>query len=59
MSDIQTGSDEDLVEFLGEHALDMAERLRLVDKIVPGARSTFAFKLNGVVFALSMEVRRG
>lgn len=37
---------------IGERIIDMADRLRTTDKVVPGTVASTAFKLDGIELAL-------
>lgn len=43
---------------IGEKVIEMADRLKPADKIVPGTVATYAFELDGTEFEIKMTVKR-
>ena len=43
-------------EFLGEQIIEMAERVRLAHKVVPGTVAKYSFEMDGETYAVSVCV---
>lgn len=65
MADIPLGDDDEGLDdftaahFLGQQVIEMAERAKTADKIVPGAVATYAFEMDGQIYKLELRVERG
>jgi len=56
--------DETLLSFedayeIASKVVDMAERVREIDKITPGARATWGMEMDGAKYRVIVEVQHG
>jgi hypothetical protein len=49
--------DDEAAYMLGRKVLEMAERVRPVNKAAPGAQAVYGFNLDGVSYRLTLVVR--
>jgi hypothetical protein len=49
---------DDAAAMLGDKVIEMADRLRPVDRAAPGSIATYVFEMDGVTFELELRVRR-
>ena len=43
-------------EFLGEQIIEMAERVRIAHKVVPGTVAKYSFEMDGEIYAVTLRV---
>lgn len=62
MADIPGGDDDDLFDdfdaalAVGRKVIEMADRLKTVEKCVPGARAAWAFEMDGQRYEVALTV---